>query len=133
MAKGKGVKSETEWKRDLTPEEYHVLREKGTERAFTGEFYAAKEGGVYLCAGCGTPLFASDRKFDSGTGWPSYWEPVGPEAVRHEEDDSLGGRRVEVLCSVCGGHLGHVFEDGPPPTGKRYCINSVSLKFRKGK
>lgn len=121
--------TDEEWKQRLTAEAYHVLREKGTERAFTGEYWDHKEKGVYVCAGCGTPLFESDAKFESGTGWPSFYEPVSPDHVHEENDSSFGMRRTEVLCAVCGGHLGHVFEDGPEPTGLRYCINSVSLDF----
>ncbi len=120
-------KTEAEWRAELTPDQYEVLREKGTERAFTGELWDAKEDGVYRCAGCGEELFSSDTKFDSGTGWPSFYEPADPEKVETEDDRSLFTSRTEVLCSRCGGHLGHVFEDGPNPTGLRYCINSCSL------
>ncbi len=120
-------KSDAEWRRQLDPEEYHVLREKGTERAFTGDYWDAKKEGVYRCRGCGTPLFSSDTKYDSGTGWPSFYRPVASDNVRTEEDRSLMMRREEVLCAACGGHLGHVFPDGPEPTGLRYCINSCSL------
>jgi len=124
-----GKRSDAEWKKALSAEQYEVLRRKGTEGAFTGKYYNSKEEGVYRCAGCGNPLFDSEAKFDSGTGWPSYYQPVSREAVQSEEDNSYGMIRIEVLCSRCGGHLGHVFPDGPQPTGQRYCINSVSLDF----
>jgi peptide-methionine (R)-S-oxide reductase len=124
-------KSEEEWKRELTPEQYHVLRQKGTERPFTGEYVDTKDPGVYVCAGCGTELFSSDTKFESDCGWPSFYAPLVPENVASEEDRSHGMRRTEVLCEACGGHLGHVFPDGPRPTGLRYCINSASLKLEK--
>jgi len=124
-------KSAAEWKAQLTDQEFYVLREKGTERAFTGDLLKNKEEGTYVCAGCSLPLFESNTKFKSGTGWPSFWEPLGAANVVEEADNSHGMRRVEVLCGSCNGHLGHVFEDGPKPTGLRYCINSVSLDFVK--
>lgn len=125
-------KSEEEWRRELTPEQYEVLREAGTEPAFTGIYHDCKEGGVYRCAGCGLELFGSDTKFDSGTGWPSFWDPTTDENVETRPDNSFFMRRTEVLCARCGGHLGHVFEDGPQPTGQRYCINSAALKLDEG-
>jgi peptide-methionine (R)-S-oxide reductase len=123
-------KSDQEWRETLTPEQYRILRRAGTEPAFTGEYWNHKDKGIYSCAGCGQDLFTSDTKFDSHCGWPSFWSSVDPERIEMREDTSFGMRRVEVLCSRCGGHLGHIFNDGPPPTGQRYCINSASLSFR---
>lgn len=125
----KVVKTDTEWKRILTPEQYHVLREKGTERPFTGQYANSHDKGTFVCAGCGNLLFASNTKFDSGTGWPSFWAPLSQDSVEEKSDNSLFMRRTEVLCKRCGGHLGHVFDDGPKPSGLRYCMNSVAMKL----
>lgn len=122
-------KTDAQWREQLTPEQYRILRQKGTERAFTGEYNAAKEQGVYRCAGCDTELFSSETKFESGTGWPSFYAPIAEENVREETDLTHGMRRTEVMCDACGGHLGHVFPDGPQPTGQRYCLNSAALKL----
>ena len=125
----KVIKTEEEWKDILTPEQFKVLRKKGTERAFSGEYWETKTPGIYVCAACGNELFSSETKFDSGSGWPSFYAPISEDAVEYKQDNSFFIVRTEVLCARCDSHLGHVFDDGPPPTGKRFCMNSVCLKL----
>ena len=129
--RNKVVKTDDEWREQLTPEQYYVTREHGTERAFTGPYHDSKEKGTYSCICCGAPLFKSDSKYDSGTGWPSFYEPITKDAVAEKDDRSLFTRRTEVLCGKCDAHLGHVFPDGPQPTGLRYCMNGTALKLEK--
>jgi peptide-methionine (R)-S-oxide reductase len=131
--KEKIKKTKEKWKEILTSEEFHVLREKGTELPFSGKFVYNKNKGVYVCAGCSNKLFSSDKKFDSGSGWPSFWDVISNNSVELKPDHSFGMKRIEVVCSRCGGHLGHVFDDGPQPSGKRFCINSLSLDFEEKK
>jgi peptide-methionine (R)-S-oxide reductase len=127
------IKSESEWKKTLTEMQHHVLREKGTERPFTGKYWQHREDGTYVCAACGQELFRSETKFDAGCGWPSFWDAADKDKIELRDDHSQGMDRIEVLCRRCGGHLGHLFDDGPEPTGQRYCINSASLDFKKEK
>jgi len=123
-------KKDDEWKLTLSPEQFKVLRECGTEPPFTGKFVNHKENGVYVCAGCGNELFSSDTKYESGSGWPSFWDQVSEDSIERREDNSNGMKRIEIVCKKCSGHLGHIFDDGPNPTGLRYCVNSVSLDFK---
>jgi peptide-methionine (R)-S-oxide reductase len=131
--KSKVIKTDEEWRKILSPKEYRVIREKGTEPAFTGKYLKNKEKGIYLCVACGNELFSSETKFDSGTGWPSFWETVSDDSIEENMDDRFGMHRIEISCKKCGGHLGHVFDDSPTPTGQRFCVNSISLKFKKKK
>ena len=124
------TKKDTEWKLTLSPEQFKVLRECGTEPPFTGKFVNHKENGVYVCAGCGNELFTSDTKYESGSGWPSFWDQVSEDGIKRREDNSHGMKRIEIVCKKCSGHLGHIFDDGPNPTGLRYCVNSLSLDFK---
>jgi peptide-methionine (R)-S-oxide reductase len=131
--KKKIIKTKEDWKKILTPKEFYILREKGTESPFSGKYTNNKDRGIYVCAGCKNELFSSEVKFDSGSGWPSFWDVISKDSIDLKSDHSLGMHRIEVICSNCGGHLGHVFDDGPKPTDKRYCINSTSLQFQKKK
>ncbi|MFN8139232.1 MAG: peptide-methionine (R)-S-oxide reductase MsrB [Fimbriimonadales bacterium] len=125
------MQTDQKWREQLTPEQYRILREKGTEPAFTGEYWDCHKAGVYQCAGCGAELFTSETKFDSGSGWPSFFDALNPEAIEVHDDHSFGMHRIEICCKACGGHLGHLFNDGPNPTGMRYCVNSASLQLRE--
>ena len=127
------TRTDEEWRKILTPEQYRVMREKGTERAFTGKYWQNHDAGTYLCGACGQELFTSDTKYDSGSGWPSFWAPVDSKAIETETDSTVGMVRTEIHCSRCGAHLGHVFDDGPKPTGVRFCVNSLSLEFKPEK
>jgi len=131
MSKNRVEKTEQEWQAELTPEQVTICRQKGTESAFTGKYYNCKDKGTYVCSCCGNPLFSSETKYDSGSGWPSYFQPTDEDAIKTETDTNHGMKRVEVMCNACDAHLGHVFEDGPQPTGLRYCINSVSIDLNK--
>jgi len=133
MPEEKIVRTDAEWKKSLTPEEYRLLRQRGTELPFHNKYHDNKKKGTYLCAGCESDLFSSKAKFDSGTGWPSFWEPISPGAVEEHADRTFQMVRTEVVCARCGGHLGHMFDDGPPPTGRRYCMNSGAMHFREEK
>ena len=131
MNDDKVIKTDSQWRAILSPDTYDVMREGGTERAFTGQYWDNHDKGIFVCAACGNPLFSSDAKYESGTGWPSFFKPISPTAIDEKKDSTLGMTRTEIVCHKCGGHLGHVFDDGPQPTGLRYCMNSVALKLDK--